>query len=237
MKILAMIPDESVRSSLNDRFQARGRRCFLKTPQRDDQIRCLFVGSRLQCCSGVDLSVLLFSSESLVWFPSWFSVTAEEGDAGVLHDARREQGAVAGHHERGASCGEEGDVDRHEAAAHALPCALTRPPARPNRPSFPRPAPPGGGETHTTTSVRAPRIVLRSRRALTQPPSLPLQNEILFTYAYPRLDVEVSKHMNHLLKAPFCVHPKTGRLCVPIDPATAEDFDPLVRGRLRSCCR
>lgn len=37
--------------------------------------------------------------------------------------------------------------------------------------------------------------------------------------------------MNHLLKAPFCVHPKTGRLCVPIDPERAEDFDPLVRTR------
>lgn len=63
------------------------------------------------------------------------------------------------------------------------------------------------------------------------PPSLSPQNEILFNYAYPRLDVEVSKHMNHLLKAPFCVHPKTGRLCVPIDPERAEDFDPLVRTR------
>lgn len=28
------------------------------------------------------------------------------------------------------------------------------------------------------------------------------------------------------MQAPFCVHPKTGKVCVPIDPEAAWDFDP-----------
>ncbi|KAL9624321.1 MAG: hypothetical protein Q9160_001568 [Pyrenula sp. 1 TL-2023] len=72
------------------------------------------------------------------------------------------------------------------------------------------------------------------------------KQDVLLEYAYPRLDVAVSKHRNHLLKSPFVVHPGTGRVCVPItadasaagDTATAADknegsigdvdaFDPL----------
>ncbi|RUO96978.1 hypothetical protein BC936DRAFT_141183 [Jimgerdemannia flammicorona] len=54
-----------------------------------------------------------------------------------------------------------------------------------------------------------------------------LVREIMFQYCYPRLDEKVTMQINHLLKSPFCVHPKTNRVCVPIDPARCKDFDPF----------
>lgn len=48
----------------------------------------------------------------------------------------------------------------------------------------------------------------------------------MLQYAYPRLDIHVSKGMNHLLKSPFCIHPKTGKVCIPFNVNTVDKFDP-----------
>ncbi|KAI7855609.1 hypothetical protein BDC45DRAFT_505452 [Circinella umbellata] len=54
-----------------------------------------------------------------------------------------------------------------------------------------------------------------------------IARDLIFQYTYPRLDDKVSVQINHLLKSPFCVHPKTQRVCVPINPQMCEKFDPL----------
>ncbi|KAL5267666.1 hypothetical protein ACHWQZ_G004643 [Mnemiopsis leidyi] len=51
--------------------------------------------------------------------------------------------------------------------------------------------------------------------------------EVVLQLCYPRLDVNVTKGLNHLLKSPFSVHPKTGRVCVPFLAQHVDSFDPF----------
>lgn len=49
--------------------------------------------------------------------------------------------------------------------------------------------------------------------------------EVKLQYCFPRLDSNVTRGLNHLLKLPFCIHPKTGNVCVPIDIDNIDSFD------------
>uniref|UniRef100_A0A3P8X4H4 DNA primase n=1 Tax=Cynoglossus semilaevis TaxID=244447 RepID=A0A3P8X4H4_CYNSE len=62
------------------------------------------------------------------------------------------------------------------------------------------------------------------------------EKEIMLQYCYPRLDVNVSKGVNHLLKSPFSVHPKTGRISVPIDFEELDSFDPFAVPTISLIC-
>lgn len=60
----------------------------------------------------------------------------------------------------------------------------------------------------------------------------------VLSYVWPRLDANVSKQRNHLNKSWFSLHPKTGRICIPIignplkfDPSSCPLLDDVVMGK------
>jgi len=76
--------------------------------------------------------------------------------------------------------------------------------------------------THMSSHKSSKKVSNSERIKLEQWPV-----ETVFRYTYPRLDINVSKMQNHLLKSPFCIHPKTGRVCVPISMKDVDTFDPF----------
>ncbi|KCZ76231.1 hypothetical protein H311_02777, partial [Anncaliia algerae PRA109] len=48
--------------------------------------------------------------------------------------------------------------------------------------------------------------------------------ELLSKY-FLKLDINVSNEQKHLLKAPFCIHPTSQRVCVAIDPNSVDGLN------------
>ncbi|XP_033229676.1 DNA primase small subunit-like isoform X2 [Belonocnema kinseyi] len=58
--------------------------------------------------------------------------------------------------------------------------------------------------------------------------------ELMIQYFYPRLDIGVTKVLNHLLKCPFSPHNKTQKICIPFDVEKVDDFDPTTAPNIPS---
>jgi len=51
-------------------------------------------------------------------------------------------------------------------------------------------------------------------------------DETVLAYVWPRIDINVTKGTNHLIKAPFVAHPKTQRIAVPLKRDELLNFNP-----------
>lgn len=61
-----------------------------------------------------------------------------------------------------------------------------------------------------------------------------MAEELMIQYFYPRLDIAVTKVLNHLLKCPFSPHNKTQKICIPFDVEKVDDFDPTTAPNIPS---
>ncbi|NXM81294.1 PRI1 primase, partial [Oenanthe oenanthe] len=82
------------------------------------------------------------------------------------------------------------------------------------------------------------RARLERERARGRAPAAPPPEwELMLQLCFPRLDCNVSKGLGHLLKSPFSVHPKTGRISVPLDLQRLDQFDPFAVPTITSLCQ
>ena len=81
-----------------------------------------------------------------------------------------------------------------------------------------------GGGAATWNHVH--RKVEQASLAARQPWMLERLTETMAAYVWPRIDFNVTKAVNHLIKCPYVAHGKTGRIAVPVDPDDYWRFDP-----------
>lgn len=69
--------------------------------------------------------------------------------------------------------------------------------------------------------LQAHEIPLRKYQRITF-----IEEEIILSFLYPRMDYNVSTMQNHLLKLPFSVHPSSKKISVPMFSHEIDLFDP-----------
>lgn len=54
-----------------------------------------------------------------------------------------------------------------------------------------------------------------------------IRAELVLSMLWPKLDADVTKRLDHLLKFPFCVHPNSRKVSVPLfSLEEVKEFDP-----------
>lgn len=64
-----------------------------------------------------------------------------------------------------------------------------------------------------------------------------IEEEIMLSFLYPRMDYNVSTMQNHLLKLPFSVHPSTHNISIPLFKRQLKGFDPSTCVKIETLLR